>query len=87
MNININYLPGFKHIVPDYLGHTLQEKDPWKLLNSFSISSITLRYESFPSKFINLMRNNEEFETLFKVIIISKNNKEEAMLQTHFRNI
>ena len=56
-------------------------------LNSFHISSITLRYESFPSKFINLMHNSEEFEALFKVIIISKNNKKEAMLQKHFRNI
>ena len=28
MNININYLYGFKNIAPDYLGCNFQEQDP-----------------------------------------------------------
>ena len=43
MNVKINYLYGFKNIVADYSSRNLQEQDPWKPLNSFHISSITLQ--------------------------------------------
>ena len=42
MNVKIDYLPGFKNIVTDYLSRNLQKQDPWKPLNYFHISSITL---------------------------------------------
>ena len=65
MNVKINYLPGFKNVVANYLSRNLQEQDPCKPLNSFHISSITLQNDSFPNEFINLMHNDGKLETLF----------------------
>ena len=66
MNVKINYLPGFKNIVADYLSRNLHKQNPWKPLNSFHTSSITLQNDSFPSEFINLMHNDRELKPLFK---------------------
>ena len=74
MNVKINYLPGFKNIVTDYLSRNLQKQDPWKPLNSFHISSITLQNDSFLSEFINRIHNDGELEPLFKAI--EENHKE-----------
>ena len=76
MNVKIDYLPGFKNIVADYLSRNLQEQDPWKPLNSFHISSITLQNDSFLSEFINIMYNDGELENLVKAI--EENHKEKS---------
>ena len=68
MNVKITYLPGFKNIIADYLSRNLQKQDPWKPLNSFHISSITLQHDSFLSEFITLIHNDGELEPLFKAI-------------------
>ena len=83
MNVKINYLPGFKNIVADYLGRNLQEQDPWKPLNSFHISNITLEDDYLVSKFINLMHNGAELETLFKDI--EENHKEKIYVTKTFK--
>ena len=51
INVKINYLPGFKNIVADYLSRNLQKQ-------GFHTSSITLQNDSFLSEFINLMHND-----------------------------
>ena len=60
INVKIDYLPGFKNIAADYFSCNLQEQGPWKPLNSFHFSSITLQNDSFLSKFINIMLNDRE---------------------------
>ena len=83
MNVKIDYLPGFKNIVADYLSRNLQEQDPWKPLNSFHISSITLQNDSFLSEFINIMHNDGELENLFKAIV--ENHKEKSYVAKAFK--
>ena len=68
MNVKITYLPGFKNIVADYSSRNLQKQDPWKPLNSFHISSITLQYDSFLSEFTTPMHNDGALEPLFEAI-------------------
>ena len=63
MNRKVNYLP-----VSDSLSRNLQKQDPWKPLNSFHTSNITLQNDSFLSEFINLMHNDRGLEPLFKAI-------------------
>ena len=83
MNVKIDYLPGFKNIVADYLSRNLQEQDPWKPLNSFHISSITLQNDSFLSEFINIMHNDGELENLFKAI--EENHKKKSYVTKAFK--
>ena len=82
MNVKINYLPGFKNIVADYLSRNLHKQNPWKPLNSFHTSSITLQNDSFISEFINLMHNDRELEPLFKAI--EENHKENSYVTKAF---
>ena len=83
MNVKINYLPGFKNIVADYLSPNLQKQDPWRPLNSFHISSITLQHDSFLSEFITPMHNDGELEPLFKAI--KENHKENSYVAKAFK--
>ena len=85
INAKIDYLPGFKNIVADYLSRNLQEQDPWKPLNSFHISDITKQNDYFLSEFINIMLlyNDGELETLFKGI--EENHNEESYVTKAFK--
>ena len=77
MNRKVNYLP-----VSDSLSSNLQKQDPWKPLNSFHISSITLQNDSFRSELINLMDNGGKLEPLFKAI--EENHKENSYVTKVF---
>ena len=77
MNRKVNYLP-----VSDSLSSNLQKQDPWKPLNSFHISSITLQNDSFRSELINLMDNGGKLQPLFKAI--EENHKENSYVTKVF---
>ena len=79
MNVKINYLPGLAY----YLIRNLQKQDPWKPLDSFHTSSITLQNDFFLSEFINLMYNDRELEPLFKAI--EENHKENSYVAKAFK--
>ena len=79
MNVKINYLPG----LANYLIRNLQKQDPWKPLDSFHTSSITLQNDFFLSEFINLMHNDRELEPLFKAI--EENHKENSYVAKAFK--